>query len=372
MKKLRYYLYTGDIEHVLVQHWNTYKREMLFIDAVKELYANGKVMHTKPPEADINAWDGNDPHELKKIYDKHPIDVTDVLESPEMYSSILPESISFFSKDIWPTIHLYHEATNLHTVDGFEIIYVLDGECRLYINDKQNYRTLEKGSFLILAPNTLHDSYTIGNSVIFAVLVKKSTLNTAFFGLLKTDSVLTAFFKNCLFGSTQNYLLFMASPTPKINILIKNILIESNNRHSYSNEICNSLMSILLAEILRSYSSTYLHSSNNRSTNFQMPLILAYIKANFRSIRLKDTAQFFGYDADYLGKLIFQSTGIHFNDIVNTYKTDLAAELLLYSKHSIAEIAEMTGFNSVDHFHRTFKKMKHTTPGKYRKNNSNS
>lgn len=358
----------GEIQRLLENHQNIYGREMPFVNAVKKLCADGKAMHTMPPDADVNAWNTRDAYELKKIYDNHPIDVTDVLEHPDIYTSVLPEAISFFSRDIWPAIHFCHVAVNMHTVNGFEIIYVMEGECRLYINDEQNFRTLEKGSFAIIAPNTMHDSYTVGDSVVLGVLVKKNVLDTAFLSILKTDSVLAAFFKNSMFSAMQNYLLFMVTPTEKINGLIKNILIESGSCRPFANEICDSLMSILLAEVLRSHIKTYLYSSNKRSTNSQMPLILTYIKTNFRTIKLKALAQFFGYDADYLGKLIFQSTGMHFNDIVNTYKTDLAAELLLYSDYAIDEIAEMVGFASTDHFNRTFKKMKRTTPGKYRKN----
>lgn len=370
MENIRSYLYIGDINHALAEHWETFGREMLFIDAVKKLYADGKVMHTKPPEADFDAWDAVDPHELRRIYDRHPLDVTDILSHPEIYASLLPESISFYQKDIWPTIHLHHLAPQVRSVDGFEIIYVMEGQCRLYLNDEQTYRTLDKGSFLLLAPNTPHDSFTVGDSVIFATGAKKSTLNTAFFGLLQTDSVLAAFFKNCFFGTEQNYLLFMAPPTPRIHLLIKNILIEFSSNRSYANEVCDSFMTILLAEVLRSYSSTYLYYMNKKSVNYQIPLVLAYIKTNFRTVHLKDTAKFFGYDADYLGKLIFQCTGMHFNDIVNTYKISMATDLLLYSNHSITEIAEMSGFNSTDHFHRTFKKLKQTTPAKYRKDNN--
>lgn len=48
-----------------------------------------------------------------------------------------------------------------------------------------------------------------------------------------------------------------------------------------------------------------------------------------------------------------------------TYKLNRAAELVLEGKHTISEIADMTGFSSLSHFSRTFKKQFGTSPSDY-------
>lgn len=49
----------------------------------------------------------------------------------------------------------------------------------------------------------------------------------------------------------------------------------------------------------------------------------------------------------------------------------LAQERLLYTGHSVAEIAESCGYNSTEHFCRQFRKVIGITPGQFRKNSKN-
>ncbi len=49
-------------------------------------------------------------------------------------------------------------------------------------------------------------------------------------------------------------------------------------------------------------------------------------------------------------------------------KIEKSCEMIKYSNKNIQEIGFALGFNSTSHFISTFKQIKHTTPGKYRKN----
>lgn len=365
MKKRHLYAQIKDIQEVLTSYYQKTGHRITFPKAAEQLFREGKLSKNTGLSVPFEEWNEKDPAQLKKIFGTITIDVTDILDHPGIYTSVLPESLSFFNRDIWPLVLMNDEEVHLHTAEPIEIFYVLSGSCTMRINGAM--RKLSKGAFCIVAPGTMHDTQAEGDSVIMDVLIKKSTLEKSFSNVLRSDSVLSTFFMNCLYGSTQNYLLFMCPLTPYINSLIRHIFIESYSTRSYSNEVSDSYFGILLAEVLRAYSSTYMFASNKRSTNVLMPLIISYIKNNFRSNSLSETARFFGYEPDYLGKLIRKSTGMYYTDIINTYKTDLAKELLLYTDHSIEEISLMAGFNSQDHFTRTFRKFYGTTPARYRK-----
>ena len=146
------------------------------------------------------------------------------------------------------------------------------------------------------------------------------------------------------------------------------ILSESQKHDPYARSQSNLYVSILLGEILRNYSRTYTYFMNKNIFGYNIPVILAYIKSNLTHISLESLAAFFGYNKDYLGKLIFKATGKYYNEILNTYRIDKAAALLQYSSKSIAEISSECGFNSSYHFNHTFNKLKGMSASKFRQN----
>ncbi|MFB9275980.1 helix-turn-helix domain-containing protein [Cohnella cellulosilytica] len=54
-------------------------------------------------------------------------------------------------------------------------------------------------------------------------------------------------------------------------------------------------------------------------------------------------------------------------DRINQVRMDKAKELLIQSEHSVAEIAERTGYTNSSYFHRIFKKINGVTPSEFRK-----
>ena len=48
-----------------------------------------------------------------------------------------------------------------------------------------------------------------------------------------------------------------------------------------------------------------------------------------------------------------------------TYKLNRAAQLILEGHHTMSEIADMTGFTSLSHFSRSFKKQFGMSPSEY-------
>jgi AraC-like DNA-binding protein len=365
MEKLHSYLYFEDVQNVLTTHKEKYGTRIDLLSAAMKLKKEGKVFHYANHDLHFIDWDGEDFEQLRKIYMRYPIDVTDIYENPQVYLSKVPENLSFFKRDIWPILLMNDEKENYNSNENFEVVYVLKGKARVCVNG-QYLDDLTVGDFVIIAPDTMHSSFALEDAIVFDISIKASCLETAFFNLMHTDSVLSLFFRNCLYGNQQNYLLFHVPPKQHITYLIKGIFTESYSTKSFANEVCNSLFGILMAEVLRTYRDTYIHYSAKKNTNVQMPLILTYIQSNYRTISLKALSEFFGYNTDYLGKLIHQSTGMYFNDIVNQYKINEASELLLTTSLPLEAIAEQSGFNSVDHFSRTFKKSRNITPGKFR------
>ncbi len=92
-----------------------------------------------------------------------------------------------------------------------------------------------------------------------------------------------------------------------------------------------------------------------------------YISKNFKSkIYLAEIADTLGISKNYLSRVFAAETGETLQDYMVRVRVDKAANLLIYSEESIADIAEYVGFPSSSYFGRAFKRYKNMTPAQYR------
>lgn len=96
--------------------------------------------------------------------------------------------------------------------------------------------------------------------------------------------------------------------------------------------------------------------------------IIEYINTYYsdRNLSLTSVADKFNLTTPYLSRFFKEQTGYNFNDYLNQCRTRKAKAFLCESGLTIAEIAEMIGYNSPGTFIRIFKKYESVTPGQYR------
>lgn len=96
-----------------------------------------------------------------------------------------------------------------------------------------------------------------------------------------------------------------------------------------------------------------------------------YIKKHYReSIRLEDIASALGISPSYLSRLYRKETGMCLQDAIAEVRVQRAAELLLYSRLTLAEIAVYVHFPNQSYFTKIFKKNMGITPLAYRSQNT--
>lgn len=96
--------------------------------------------------------------------------------------------------------------------------------------------------------------------------------------------------------------------------------------------------------------------------------IIRYLEEHYQEeLRLDDIALSMGYNKSYLCVAFKKDAGFTILDCLNTIRIRRAAELIVYSDHSLAQVAEMCGFTSVSHFNRVFVKHVGITPGQCRR-----
>ena len=227
--------------------------------------------------------------------------------------------------------------------------------------------TLLEGDLCIVAPNSLHSVIHDDDfSTIISIAIRKSTFDSAFFPLLTQKDLLSNFFRSILYNETSsNYLLFSTGNAEDVKLIIKNLFMENYKEDNYSNNGCISWVNLLFSLILRNYSEDIKFYKYDLSTDFH--LILQYIKQNYHFLSLSSLSKFFNYSETHLSIIIKKNTGLSFIKLITSLKMSDAIDYLKNTNMSIERISEIIGYNSSDHFSRTFKKYYNKSPQQYRK-----
>ena len=129
----------------------------------------------------------------------------------------------------------------------------------------------------------------------------------------------------------------------------------------------NEVLRLLYQLTIQSY--TGLAEKLSDSKGKLIDRITNYIKTNYKNqISLQLVADEFDISLTYLSQYFKKSTGMNFIDFVRDIRIEKAKEMLHHKKISINEVAELTGFETVNTFIRVFKKLNGITPGEYKSN----
>lgn len=278
----------------------------------------------------------------------------DVIEN-----SIIPDPL-----DVYTVQQMLNISTELHTHDFFEVVYVFQGSCQFTF--QRNSRMLSAGEICVIAPGSEHSiDANAQDSVVFMVMIRKSTFNSTFFSLLSRRDLLSDFFRTILYGKAHaNYLLFFTDNSHEIKSLIKQLFMNSAENDSYANACCISLVNLLFAMVLRNYSKTIQFYDYQLGTDFS--LVLQYIQNNYLSLTLKQLSKIFHYSESHLSVLIKRNTNHTFSELITRLRISDAVDYLLNTNLKISEIATLCGYNSADHFSRTFRQTHGIYPVAYR------
>lgn len=354
-----YYISIGEFQKHLTDYYNKTGKKMTFPEMSQYLYENhlllkDPIIKNTVPATDEEFYEMTNKLLLKiSLQESNPIDVRE--------TDIIPER-----RDVLIIRHFCNIKMVLHTHDYFEIDYVAKGNCNFLNNNGS--KQLGPGEFIIIPPGLLHDITVTDHTILFCILLRKSTFDTVFFSLLSRNDVLSIFFRNTLQkGEHENYLLFYTDNNSKIKKIIQNAYLECYKNDPYGNFCCISWLNILFCELLRNYSKSLQFYGNWKVTEFS--LVMQYIRYNYRNLTLSFLAKLFHYNESYLSTLIKQNTGFSFSEIIKRQRMAEAEKYLKNTSIKIGEIAELVGYNSADHFSRVFRSEHHISPQEYRNNN---
>ncbi len=251
----------------------------------------------------------------------------------------------------------------LHQHEEIQISYIVGGHGRLIVGD--SIHSYVSDDIFVLDSNTPHLFQSTESSTpshMISVFFTKEGFGEIF-SVIPELSEINAYFETSVKGvkirSTGNDLkqLFLDFPTThNLQRFILFLKLIQNLKQTESQPLVSTLPARLL--------------SNAQGQRLQ--LIFEYLMNHFHSpIKLKQIAGIVHMTPHSFCRFFKQRTNKTFFQFLIELRIENACQLLLFSPMpTIAEISERSGFNSLSHFNRTFKKIKMMTPSEFAQKNS--
>jgi AraC-like DNA-binding protein/quercetin dioxygenase-like cupin family protein len=254
-----------------------------------------------------------------------------------------------------------------HSHEFFELMYVYSGRITHRIGE--DVVALKKGDCLLLAPGVYHsiDAFE-AEDVAFNFIMYPTFLTPDFLNLISSNSLITDFLLNTEgYKNKQRYLYFPCSEDEEVIDTAEKILCEFLDPDVSSANISKCLLAVLFHNLLRVWKRNG-SAVKPRSDikNRDIIQIIQYIENNVATASLTEAALRFGYEKNYLSKMIKKTLGQSFIEIKHRVCVDYAKAMLTETDKPIMDIAGQIGFNNMSHFYKIFKDKEGVTPAEYR------
>ncbi|WP_195429525.1 response regulator [Clostridium sp. D46t1_190503_E9] len=185
------------------------------------------------------------------------------------------------------------------------------------------------------------------------------------------------------YNSFKNHFIDLEMITININYLLFNLInIAKNIDENVDQEKIVQYISLgVFKENMSRGSAKHLKKFSLEFSNYLVQLrqsnsqgILNHINKEIsehymEKLSLKSLGEKYYINSAYLGQVFKKQYNMSFKDYLNSYRVDVAEELLINSDEKIYKIAEQVGYNNTDYFINKFVQLKGKTPLQYRKKN---
>ena len=368
MEGSKKYATIGMVYDFLVRMHQKTGQDYSFPEAIASLENEGCLLSAPPSFPSFHS--GMDMEEYSSFIRQLAIYADPIL--PQVHTYMFDPSVEEVvlfpdERDVFCILNMPHMVSLPHTHNFFEITYVLKGSCTFLFEGES--ATLSAGDLCIVSPGSRHSLPMEPDCIAPSIMVRRSTFDSVFGNLLTQKDLLSLFFRNNLYETKRaNYLLLKTGNDPLAMHTMQQLHYESNLPDNYANDCAVSLLNLFLARALRAATApaTLHHYEGYSQRDFDFALVLQYIQQNYRTVTLSSLAKTFQFSEAYLSKLFRKNLNQSFTDILRTLKLNHAMDYLMNTPMKISEIADAVGYDSVDHFTRTFRHVYGLPPKEYR------
>lgn len=250
-----------------------------------------------------------------------------------------------------------------HLHDWHEIIYIHQGSGTFYISPE--FYEVNAGNLLVVPANTVHFTSPNASKLITSTaLFFKPELVTKF--QFFNDLAYTKLFQSNEEDQSNFFYTFSAKHSIELEHQLSNLNEENIEMGSDYKQAVILQLHLFLIDIHR-YS---VPNTKNEKLN-QTPWIqeaIQFIDSNLVcSLSLEILAKRAAVSSSHFSRVFKFHIGMNINEFIRMKRISLAKKLLSEESDTIEAIARNSGFTSMPHFFRTFKKYTKLTPREFRK-----
>lgn len=255
------------------------------------------------------------------------------------------------------------EITQAHVHDFVELIYGVDCEYKIFVEDKEyNFKT---GDFVLIRSNETHKVINLRKTSSKHICIRFNVY---------------VFLKSCMMRGEKHIRLFMKYNNSIPRFYASNIVMEygidkemvkilgESMRLECGCElaITSSLLQILLILIRNAMISK--EAENEFTNDNRIAIAIQYIDEHYQyPLTISQMSHMCYVSETYFSRWFKQMTKKTFVEYVNYVRIEHATVLLINSDYTVTQVAMMVGFSSTSYFIRQFKKFKGgCSPKRYR------
>ena len=251
----------------------------------------------------------------------------------------------------------------IHDHDFVEIVYIIEGTGKHYINDEEF--AIKAGDLLFVNYGCTHaflvDDQLVDYNLMIRVdyFIKNMIKDNNLFYML----ALTSFEKIQHELNDKSPLVFFDySERDEIFNLFRNIETELSQEKLGKSSILDSYINIILCKVFRK-----IFMQNTRQELLIPQGIIDYISEHFNEkLSLGELSQKCFYSPAYFSRLFKKTFNMSFTDYIMDIRLKHCCELLKDSDYTIEKIMEECGFFDKNTFYERFKNKYGCTPSEYR------
>ena len=251
----------------------------------------------------------------------------------------------------------------IHNHDFVEIVYVMEGSGRHYIDGEEF--AVKAGDLLFINYGCTH-SFHINDKLVAYNLMLRVDFFTK--NMIKNDNLfymlaLTSFEKIQHELNDKSPLVFFDyhERADMVN-LFKNIELELEKDELAKSIILEAYINVILCKVFRK-----IFVKNSKKDVLIPQDILDYISEHFNEkISLSDLSQRCFYNPAYFSRLFKKAFNMSFTDYIMDIRLKHCCELLQSSDYTVDKIIEECGFSDRNTFYERFRNKYGCTPSEYR------
>lgn len=243
----------------------------------------------------------------------------------------------------------------LHWHKEFEIIRVLAGELRVFLNNTEYIA--KTGDIVFVGGHVLHRAEP--QNCVYECIV--FDLNLIRGGAPKVSDYIVPL----LAGTSETERLLHTENTPLYKTAVELFETMCAEEEFYELAVCG-ILSKLFYHLLSAGKINRISENLNTHRRQSIAGLIDWIEKHYtEKIALGDLSDFSGFNEKYLCRVFREFTGETPTEYINRRRCERAAFEMTVNRKNVTEAAYESGFNELSHFSRTFKKYKGISPREF-------